>query len=87
MPSSALQSCVAFASIASNTGARSPGERADDLEHFGGRGLLLQGLAQLARARLHLLEQPHVLYGDHSLVGEGLDQLDLLFRERPHNVA
>ena len=28
-------------------------------------------------ARLHLLEQPHILDGDHRLVGEGLQQLDL----------
>ena len=35
-------------------------------------------------ARLHLLEQPHVLDRDHRLVGEGLDQLDLLVGERPH---
>ena len=28
-------------------------------------------------ARLHLLEQPHILDGDHRLVGEGFDQLDL----------
>ena len=27
------------------------------------------------------LEQPHVLDGDHCLVGEGGDQLDLLFGE------
>ena len=31
-----------------------------------------------SRARLHLVEQPHVLDRDHRLVGEGLDQLDLL---------
>ena len=39
-----------------------------------GRRLLLQRLGQLARARLHLLEQAHVLDGDHRLVGEGLRQ-------------
>ena len=49
-----------------------------------GRGLLLQRLGQLAVARLHLLEQPHVLDGDHRLVGEGLEQLDLLVAERAH---
>ena len=31
---------------------------------------------------LHLVEQPHVLDGDHRLVGEGLNQLDLLVGER-----
>ena len=30
-----------------------------------------------------LLEQPHVLDGDHRLVGEGLEQRDLLVGERP----
>ncbi len=34
------------------------------------------------RPRLELLEQAHVLDGDHRLVGEGLQQLDLLVGER-----
>ena len=42
-----------------------------------------QRLGKLARARLHLVEQSHVLDCDHRLVGEGLDQLDLLGSERP----
>ena len=54
---------IAFASMAWNTGSSSPG---DDAQHLGGSGLLLQRLAQLARARLHLIEQPHVLDGDHA---------------------
>ena len=58
------------------------GRARDDLQHLGGRGLLLQRLGQLARARLHLVEQPHVLDRDHRLVGEGGDQLDLLVGER-----
>ena len=33
---------------------------------------------EIAVPRLHLLEQPHVLDGDHSLIGEGLHELDLL---------
>jgi hypothetical protein len=45
--------------------------------------LLLQGLAQFTRARLHLVKQPHVLDCDHRLVGEGGDQLDLPVAERP----
>ena len=49
-----------------------------------GRRLLLQRLAKLARARLHLVEQAHVLDGDHRLVGEGRDEFDLLVGERPH---
>ena len=54
------------------------------LQHLRGRRLLLQRLGQFARARLHLVEQPHVLDRDHRLVGEGRDQLDLLVGERPH---
>ena len=41
------------------------GRAADDLEHVGGRGLLLQRFAQL-------VEQPRVLYGDDGLIGEVL---------------
>src|SRR5262249_19946937 len=37
---------------------------------------------KFARARLHLVEQPHVLDRDHRLVGEGGYQLDLLVGER-----
>ena len=84
MPNLASQMRVAFASMASNTGSSSPGELADDLQHLRGRGLLLQRLGKIARARLHLVEQPHVLDRDHRLVGEGRDQLDLLVGERPH---
>ena len=39
-------------------------------------------MGELLRSRLHLVEQPHVLDRDHRLVGEGLDQLDLLVGER-----
>src|SRR5262245_17810744 len=48
---------------------------ADDLEHIGGGGLLLQRFAQL-------LEQACVLDGDDGLVGEAGDQGDLLIGER-----
>src|SRR5262249_35685633 len=54
----------------------------DDVEHLAGRGLVFESLGQLLRARLHLIEQPHVLNRDHRLVGEGLNQLDLLIGER-----
>ena len=37
---------------------------------------------QLRRPRLKLLEQAHVLDGDHGLIGEGLQELDLRLRER-----
>src|SRR5690242_14764138 len=44
---------------------------------------MLQCLAQLCISILQLLEQSHVLDGDHRLVGEGLEQSNLLVRERP----
>src|SRR5262245_45702139 len=47
---------------------------ADDLEHVGGGGLLLQRLAQL-------VEEPRVLDGDDRLRGEILNQFDLLVGE------
>ena len=56
------------------------GRTTDDLEHLGGRGLLLQRFAQL-------VEQPRVLDGDDGLSGEVLDQLDLLVGERPDLLA
>src|SRR5262249_22257604 len=49
---------------------------ADDVEHVGGGGLLLERFAQL-------VEQPDVLDGDDGLGGEILDQLDLLVGEWP----
>jgi hypothetical protein len=45
------------------------------------RAQLFDGLRKFARACLHLVEQPHVLDCDHRLVGEGLDQFDLLVGE------
>src|SRR5262249_49325247 len=51
------------------------GRAADDLEHVGGGGLLLQRFAQL-------VEQPRILDGDHRLRGEILHQCDLLVGER-----
>ena len=56
------------------------GRAADDLEHVGGGGLLLQRFAQL-------VEQAGVLDGDDGLGGEVRDQLDLLVGERPHLLA
>src|SRR5262249_15437205 len=50
---------------------------ADDLEHVGGSGLLLQRLAQL-------VEQPSILYRDDGLTRKIRHQLDLLVGERPH---
>ena len=42
LPNLASQMRVAFSSMAWNTGSSSPGELRDDLQHLGGRGLLLQ---------------------------------------------
>ena len=53
---------------------------ADDLEHVGGGGLLLQRFAQL-------VEQARILDGDNGLRGEVLHQLDLLVGEWPHLLA
>src|ERR1019366_6480672 len=51
----------------------------DDLQHVGGRDLLLQRLRKIGGLRLHLVEQPDVFDGDHGLVGKGRDQFDLFF--------
>ena len=59
------------------------GRAADDAEHLGRCRLMLQRLAQFRVALLQFLEQPHVLDGDHRLVGEGFEQCDLLVCERP----
>ena len=61
-------------------GLKIEGRAADDLEHVGGGGLLLQRFAQL-------VEQPGVLDGDDGLRGEILHQRDLLIGERPHLLA
>src|SRR6185295_5066996 len=53
------------------------GRARDDAEDLRGRRLSFQSLRQLARARLHLLEQPRVLDGDDGLVGEGLKEFDV----------
>jgi len=47
---------------------------ADDLQHLGGRGLLVQCLGQLVRALLLGIEEAHVLDCDHRLVSECLQQ-------------
>ena len=47
---------------------------ADDAEHLGRCRLMLQRLAQFCVALLQFFEQPHVLDGDHGLVGKGFEQ-------------
>ena len=56
-------------------------------QHIRRRRLLLQRFGKLPRALLLGLKQPHVLDRDHCLVGEGGDQFDLLFGERPYGSA
>jgi len=52
------------------------GRGIDDLQHLGGRGLLLRRLARLG-------QQPCILHGDDRLRCEILKQGDFLFGERP----
>ena len=56
---------------------------ADHAKYRGSCRLLLQCLSQLARARLHLVEQAHVLDRDDRLIGEGRHELDLPVGEGP----
>src|SRR5215467_14043830 len=64
---------------------------ADDGQHVASCGLifkrfckLLRALRKFSRSSLLGLEQPRVLDGDHRLVGECLEQTDLLFSEWSH---
>src|SRR5262245_44236830 len=50
----------------------------DDPQDLRGGRLLLESFGQLLVPRFELREQPHVLDGDHGLVGERLEKLDLL---------
>src|SRR5262249_55095442 len=61
-------------------GLQIEGRSADNFEHVGGRGLLLQRLAQL-------IEQARILDGDDGLGREVGDQLDLLIAERSDLLA
>src|SRR5262245_8269524 len=56
--------------------------RADRLADLAERGELPDRARQLLRPRLQLLEQADVLDRDHRLVGKGLEQRDLVGRER-----
>src|SRR5262249_41850121 len=58
-----------------------------DLEHFGGGGLLLQGVGKIIGALPKLVEQTCVLDGDDSLGGEVFNQIDLLISEWPYLLA
>ena len=54
---------------------------ADRLQHVCGRRLLLQRVGEIARSRLHLVEQARVFDRDDGLVGEGLDKFNLTLRK------
>ena len=54
---------------------------ADGLPHLAERRQCVDGLRQLMRPSLQLGEQPHVLDGDHGLIGEGLEEGDLVVGE------
>ena len=56
-------------------------------KHFRGRGLLFQRLGQIVGALAQFLEQPRVLDGDHRLLGEVGDEIDLLVGEWPDFLA
>ena len=62
--------------MASNTGCRFEGDEAITFEHVGGRGLPRQRLPGL-------VEKPRVLDRDHGLVGEGLQQPDVMVANVP----
>src|SRR5215469_11199296 len=55
-------------------GSEIAGRRIDNLQHLGGRSLLLQGLAGFG-------DEPRILHRDDRLVGKGAHQLDLPFGE------
>src|SRR6266508_3777701 len=57
--------------------------RADSLAHLAERSELVHRAGELTRPRLELREEANVLDGDHRLVGEGLQQLDLVLGEWP----
>ena len=61
--------------MASNTGWMSVGELEIDAQDLG------SSRSAAPAPRCGLVEQPHVLDGDHRLVGEGLEQRDLLVGE------
>src|SRR4026208_217660 len=59
----------------------------DDPEDLRLRRLLLEGLAEVAVARLQLLEEADVLDRDDRLGGKGLQEPDLPVGEGPHLLA
>ena len=60
------------------------GRVADDVQNLGSRRLLLQRLGQIVGALAQLVEQPRVFDRDRGLIGERLEQRDVLVLERTH---
>ena len=87
MPKRAPQNSDGVLQNALEHGTKLARRARDDPEHLGGRGLLFQCFAELASARLLSLEQAHVFDCDHRLVGEGLEQLNVLIGERRDPVS
>ena len=71
------QAARRFRAMVSNTGCSSNVERLMTLS-TSLVAVCCSRIQQLARTRLHLIEQPRVLDGDDGLSGEVLHQLDLL---------
>ena len=78
MPNLASQRRIAFSSIVSNTGCRSPGELLITFSTSDVAVCCSSDFGEIVGALLYLVEQPDVLDRDHRLVGEGRDKLDLL---------
>src|SRR6516165_7677766 len=73
-----LQDCI-------NDWLQLVGRARDDVQHVADRRLIFERFLHLARARLHLVEESRILDRDYRLVGEGLQQCDLLVTERLNN--
>src|SRR5262249_55105641 len=58
---------------------------ANDTQDLTRRCLSIESGCQLTVASLQFLEQAHILNGDDSLVGERLQEFDLVLWERPHH--
>ena len=65
-----LRKCASHSPASPRTPAQIAGRTGDDLEHLGGRGLLLQRFGEIVGALAQFAEQPRVLDGDHGLGGE-----------------
>src|SRR5262249_31574181 len=50
-----------------------------DFQNFAGRGLLFQCLGEVTVPDLQLFEQPHILDGNHCLIGKSFEEGDLFF--------